>query len=111
MDIGSTVSTHLMYDTINHEHLDSLVDWALGKFPSSGLMLVERSDGRWFVEVDFGHEFDAIDGVSKPKVTPYVEPRFFDREVDAREFAFACIKQVYPALVDRDISEYFKDKG
>ena len=109
MGIGSAVNTHLMYDTIHHEHLDVLVFWATGDFPEAGLSLAECADGRWFVEVDHGVEFDELDGVSRPNIKPFVEPQFFSDEIGARDFAVSCIKLVYPELEDRDLSEYFSD--
>jgi len=46
MSNSEVVDTHKVYDTINHEHLDSLVSWATGEFPDAGLNLVECADGR-----------------------------------------------------------------
>jgi hypothetical protein len=109
MGIGSAANTHSMYKTIHHEHMDGLVYWARGEFPDAGLNLVECADGRWFVEVDHGTDFDGVDGVSKPNVAPFVQPRFFIAEIDAREFAYSCIKMVYPDLKDKDLSEYYSD--
>jgi len=74
--MGLRTNTHEIYNTINHEHLDSLVNWARGEFPSSGLVVVECANGKWFVEVEFGHEFDQFDRISKPEVVPFVEPAF-----------------------------------
>lgn len=109
MDTGTRANTHAMYGTVNHEHLDGLVFWASGEFPDAGLNLVECADGRWFVEVDHGSAFDRIAGVSKPNVVPFLEPAFFASEVVARDFAFACIKEVYPELADKNLSEYYSD--
>lgn len=110
MGIGTAANTHRMYDTVGHEHLDGLVNWAIGEFPDTGLLLIECRDGRWFVEVEYGDDYDAIAGVSKPNVAPYVEPQFFSSEDDARQFAFTCIKQVYPTLAGRDLAEYYDDE-
>lgn len=52
MGIGTAANTHRMYDTVGHEHLDGLVNWAIGEFPDTGLLLIECRDGRWFVEVE-----------------------------------------------------------
>lgn len=98
-----------MYDAVSHEHLDSLVYWATGEFPDASLCLVECADGRWFIEVDHGVAFDHIQGVSRPKVTPFIEPAFFSSGVYAREFAFTCIKGVYPIQSDKDLSDYFAE--
>lgn len=109
MSNSEAVDTHKLYDTINHEHLDSLVSWATGEFPDAGLNLVECADGRWFVEVDHGRAFDNIAGVSRPILAPYTAPAFFQSEAEAQEFALTCIKQVYPDLANKDLSEYFSD--
>lgn len=109
MGIGRAANTHVMYNTREHEHLDSLVFWATGEFPSAGLNLVGCADGRWFVEVDHGEDFNHIDGASRPNVTPYTEPTFYGDEEAARKFAYQCIKTTYPALSDRDLDEYYED--
>lgn len=110
MGIGSAANTHSMYQTINHEHLDCLVSWARGgDFPDAGLNLAECADGRWFVEVAHGIAFDHVEGIARPNVAPFTEPVFFGSESEARDFAFACIKAVYPELADKDLSEYYAD--
>ncbi len=38
-------------------------------------------------------------------VASYIEPDFFQSEGEAQAFAFACIKQVYPELASKDLSE------
>ncbi|EMH0369338.1 hypothetical protein RO273_000978 [Pseudomonas aeruginosa] len=101
------VNTHDLYKTISHEHLDGLVSWAIGEFPNAGLSLVECSDGQWFVEVDHGSAFDHLAGESRPTVAPYTEPVFFQSEAEAQGFAFTCIKQVYPELENKNLSEYY----
>lgn len=98
----AAVNTHELYGTVGHRHLDGLAHWATGEYPGSALSLIECSDGRWFVEVDFGGAFDRIDGVSRPAVEPWREPAFFASEHGAREFAVRCIKAVHPGLADRD---------
>lgn len=109
MGTGIAANTHRMYDTIGHEHLDSLVNWATGDFPNAGLSVVECADGRWFVEVDHGSAFDTLEGVSRPNVAPYAEPRFFGDEDAAKDFALECIKTIYPVLRDRDLREYWAE--
>lgn len=109
MESSTALNTHIMYDTVSHEHLDSLVSWATGEFPDAGLSLVECADGRWFLEVDHGDAFNSIAGISKPEIAPFVEPTFFKSEEEAQNFAFACIKQVYPELESKDLSEYYSD--
>ncbi len=96
-------NTHKAYNTVEHEHLDMLVDRASGNYPSSGLLVVGCADGRWFVEVDFGNDYNQIDGIAKPRLTPFVEPRFFLNEEAATDFAIECIKVVHPELRDKDL--------
>lgn len=112
MSASPTTNTHERYNTVYHQHLDTLVYWALkgDEFPDDGLMLVECADGRWFLEVEFGNLFDQIDGISKPALIPFVEPSFFASEDLALEFAYTCLKRAYPELEGRDLSEFFKDE-
>lgn len=109
MGIGAVANTHAMYQTIGHQHLDSLVYWATGEFPDAGLNLVECQDGRWFVEVDHGNRFNQIDGISRPNIAPYVEPQFFGSEQEARVFAIACIKQAHTEVGNKNLQEWFDD--
>jgi len=37
MEIVSAANSHAMYQTIDHQHLDSLVVWATRDFPDSGV--------------------------------------------------------------------------
>ncbi|MFM0265488.1 hypothetical protein [Paraburkholderia sediminicola] len=111
MGTGTAANTHLMYDTNAHEHLDGVIQWATKKgYPYSSLNLVGCRDGRWFVEVDFGSDFNAIEGISRPNIAPYVEPRFFGDDDAAREFAFAAVRQVHPELADVDLDAYYDDE-
>lgn len=68
------INTHIMFDTISHEHLDNLVNWATGECPDSALCLVECRNGRWFIEQDYGNTFDLFPEISRPKKVPYFEP-------------------------------------
>lgn len=111
MGSGKAANTHVMYQTVNHEHLDSLVYWAKNgdDFPESGVNLVECESGKWFVEVDHGTEFDNVTGISKHDISPFVEPTFFSNEDAARKFAYDCIKTVYPELKGKDFDEYYEE--
>lgn len=109
MGRGTAANTHTMFDTVSHNHLDCLVLWATGEFPGSGLNLVGCADGRWFVEVDFGDGFPQIAGISHPNIAPYCLPEFFPDELSAREFAFECIRQLYPAAAGKDLHAYYED--
>lgn len=109
MGNGATPNTQEMYQTIYHEHLDALVYWALGDFPDSGINLVESEDGRWFVKVDHGDDYDDIEGIARPNVSPFTEPFFYPTEEGAREFAYRCIRQVHPSLERVDLDAYYRD--
>lgn len=89
--------------------MDCVVGWARGEYPDSGLLLVECMVGRWFVEVEFGDDFNHLAGVSKPDMAPYVPPEFFDDELAARDFAFRCMKAIYPDIADKNLAECFED--
>ena len=102
------VDTHQMFKTINHEHLDSLIYFVIGDYPKSGLVLVECKDGRWFIEQEYGNEFDAISGISKPTSECYIEPNFYSNREEALTKATKLMKSLYPILTDEEISEYFR---
>lgn len=102
MSTRNIANTHKMFHTVGHEHLDTFVLQSTGRYPDSGLNLVECADGRWYVEVDFGAEFDNMEGISRPHSQPYTNPRFFDSRLEALDFAVSCIQQVCPDLKNRD---------
>ncbi|MGL1337428.1 hypothetical protein ACSTJQ_12665 [Vibrio parahaemolyticus] len=105
------VNTHQLYDTNYHDHLDSMVMWATGIYPDSGLMVVGTSDHRWFVEVDFGTDFDNCDGISRPHIAPYQEPTFFKSECEARNFAIEQIRVTDNTFEVLDLHGYFEKNG
>ncbi len=41
-----------------------------------------------------------------PNLVPIVDPRFFGEEIEARKFAFACLRAACPDLVGKDLSEH-----
>lgn len=102
------VNTHQMFKTINHEHLDSLIYFVIGDYPKSGLILVECKDGCWFIEQEYGNEFDAISGIWKPTSECYIEPNFYSNREEALTKAIKLMKSLYPILTDEKISEYFR---
>ncbi len=106
---GAAPNTHELYKTIYHEHLDSLVYWALGDFPDSGINLVECEDGRWFVKVDHGDDYDHIEGIARPNVSPSTEPFFCPTEEEARKFAYECIRRVHPSLDGVDLNANYSE--
>lgn len=107
----NAVNTHQIYDTNYHEHLDSMVMWATGIYPDSGLMVIGTADKRWFVEVDFGTDFDYCNGISRPHVAPYQEPQFFKSENEARDFAISQIRAIDNTFEVLDLHGYFEQNG
>lgn len=102
------INTHIKFNTTSHEHLDDLVSWATGEYPDSGLVLVECADGLWYIEQEYGHDFDSFLGISKPKSIPYLEPTFYRNRDEALVIALELIKQTYKNLNEKKISEYFR---
>ncbi|KZX80365.1 hypothetical protein A3715_37725, partial [Oleiphilus sp. HI0009] len=100
--------THQMFETVDHQHLDSLVYKHTDELPESALCLIECADGKFFVEVDFGNEFDSIDGISRPEVKPYQNPYMFSDEKRARAFAIECIKSVHEELAKVDFKSFIE---
>ncbi|MFT4060526.1 MAG: hypothetical protein QM652_13395 [Legionella sp.] len=105
----SNINSHRMYNTISHEHLDDLINWVIGEYPDSGLILVECEDGRWFIEQEYGHAYDSFSGISKPKLEPYLEPNFYTNRNKALAMAIELIKRVYKNIDETKISEYFNE--
>ncbi|EPR7484109.1 hypothetical protein MKR81_26730 (plasmid) [Vibrio campbellii] len=107
---------HRIFETVHHEHLDSLVIWARandypdGLCPDSGLLLISNRAANWFLAVDYGCDYDDIPGICKPHIEPLEEPRFFSDRDKALEFAFEAIKQVHPELKGVNFSKYEEDE-
>lgn len=80
-------------------------------YPDSGLVVVGTSDHRWFVEVDFGTDFDNCDGISRPHIAPYQEPTFFKSECEARNFAIEQIRVTDNTFEVLDLHGYFEKNG
>lgn len=107
MSTDLTMIAHQRFRTIYHEHLDSLVFWASGNIPDSGLNLVKCEDGRWFVKVDHGDDYDGIDGIFRPNLSEFTEPHFHDDELSARAFAYNCIRKFHVDLKAFDFDAYY----
>lgn len=86
------------------------MSWARGEYPDSGLILVECSDGRWFIEIDYGPDYDSFLGISKPKCTPYLEPIFYSSRKEALAIAIDLIKKVHKNINEERISGYFDEE-
>lgn len=104
---------HLMvfvpYKVQGHQHLDSLVYWASGEFPDSGINIVSLVDGRYFLSVDFGDDYHRFSNIFRHDLHPYQAPQFFDSKEAVQSYAIACIKKVHPDLAHRDLAVFFED--
>lgn len=101
------MNTHQKYQTIGHCHFDFTYrkndSW---EYPESGLLLIECGDGRWFIEQDFGDEYDRFAGVVKSSDDVLTEPTFYANVEDVARAAFALIKQVYPTTPDVRLTDF-----
>jgi hypothetical protein len=83
---------HEAFDTVGHEHISCY-------FPAEGydacdIMLVECSDGRWYVEDNWGGDAKGADGVWDPFVESGEMPRFFETREGAARHAVAVVASV-----------------
>ena len=67
--MGVAMNTHEKYSTVGHHHFDFSYRTAVGQYvyPDSGLMLVECSNGRWFIQQEFGDEYSQFPGIVKSR--------------------------------------------
>ncbi|MCT9374839.1 hypothetical protein KTJ07_17845 [Acinetobacter baumannii] len=88
-------NTHELFNTINHEHIGREL---------KEILVAECEDGRWFVENNWGDvDFEQIDGISNPHISPYINPKFFNNEDDVMAYAISIIRTVIPNFeLDRD---------
>ena len=105
------MNTHQKYHTISHHHFDFMYARENGEFdyPHSALMLVECADGRWFIEQEFGEEYDRFPGVVKSGKDLETAPTFYLDVDKVARAAFALIKQVYPGTPDERLAEFLED--
>ncbi|HAU0311427.1 TPA: hypothetical protein JBF89_13340 [Legionella pneumophila] len=101
-------NTHELFNTVSHEHLDDFILFVTGKYPDSCLGLVECKNGLWFIEQDFGNAFDSMTSISRPKIFPYNEPKFFKNRSDAFDYALNVLIQHYKITNQNKIDEYLK---
>jgi hypothetical protein len=74
-------------------------------YPSSALALVECSDGRWFIEQEFGDEYSQCDGVPKSRDDEVTEPNFYPNVAAAARAAVALIRQIYPTVSQKKMTD------
>ncbi len=104
------MTTHERFQTISHHHLDFNYrdpDGTLN-YPRSALMIVECSNGRWFVEQDFGTEYDRFPGILKSRRDLLTHPIFYADDEEAATAAFVLIKQAYPTTPDEFLLEFLR---
>jgi hypothetical protein len=75
-------------------------------YPMSGLAIVECSDGRWFIEQDFGTEYSQFPGVVKSGSDLETLPEFYPEPTAAANAAFALIQQVYPTVSRQKLDDF-----
>jgi hypothetical protein len=104
------METHHKYNTVFHWHFDFSYEKEDGtsEYPSSGLLLVECEDGRYYLEQEFGTEYAAFPGVVKSRYDLITEPTFYSSLEAAARAAFALIKQVYPSTPDARLTEWLE---
>ncbi|EBU2048078.1 hypothetical protein CTO56_18250 [Salmonella enterica] len=86
---------HTRYDTVNHHHLDYLLD--NGEYPDSALMVIECRDGRWFILQEFGEKYSRFPGVVRSREDDVTEPVFYHDLEAVAHAAFGYIGEVYPS--------------
>lgn len=104
------MNTHEKYKTVDHHHFDFSYRTTDDKFeyPESGLMLVGGTDGRWFIQQEFGDQYSQIPGIVKSGEDLDTEPTFYPNVDDAARAAFVFIKQVYPGTPDERLTEFLE---
>jgi hypothetical protein len=94
------MSTHVKYNTKDHIHLDFTFqsDADPHDYPSSALCLVECSDGRWFVEQEYGTEYSGFEGIPVSSEDVDTVPHFYSDMRSAAHAAFEHIQRIYPTV-------------
>ncbi|EDF2276385.1 hypothetical protein BZ763_23380 [Salmonella enterica subsp. enterica serovar Enteritidis] len=98
------MNTHEKYMTVEHHHFDFL-DME-NNYPESALMIVGCSDGRWFIQQEFGEEYSQFPGVVKSGSDLDTEPTFYNDVDSAAKAAFSYILQVYPSTPKNLLDEF-----
>lgn len=106
---GEQLIVFVPHEVLGHRHLDSLVYWASGEFPDSSINIVSLKDGRYFLSVDYGEDYERFSEIFRHDLYPYRAPTFFPTAEAVQAFAIACIKQVHPALGQSDLQAFFTD--
>ncbi|HBK1307273.1 TPA: hypothetical protein HJZ19_004361 [Escherichia coli] len=88
------MNTHEKYMTVDHHHFDFLDKDS--NYPESALMIVGCSDGRWFIQQEFGEEYSRFPGIVKSGSDLETEPTFYADADSAAKAAFSYIIQIYP---------------
>lgn len=101
------INTLQLFDTVHHEHLDTLSMKVDGEYPMDGLLLINCSYGKWFVEVEFGDAYNHVEGISRPSLSHnYQHPRFFDDRKQALQLAVETIRIRHPNLSDEIVAAW-----
>ena len=106
------MNTHRKYNTVGHIHFDFCyqVD-GRPEYPHSALALIECADGRWFLEQEFGEEYDAFAGVVKSSEDLETLPTFYPDVDTAARAAFALILKVYPSTPAVHLERFLNEES
>lgn len=85
LKVNGMWDTHTHYRTINHTHMSYINTDSL----LIDLCLVECQDGRWFIVDDTSEIED--DNIFDKCSDEFIEPKFFDNEEKATEYAIDTI--------------------
>lgn len=92
---------HAAFNTVCHHHVSSY-------FPADGhescdIMVVGCSDGRWYVEDNWGGDANGVEGVWNPFDSSDSGPVFFSSREDAIKYAVAVVASV-AGVPESDVS-------
>jgi hypothetical protein len=107
------MNLHQKYQTKNHHHLDWLISDRSGElvYPASALMLAEAGDGRWFIQQEFGDEYDRIPGIAKDAEDIDAELVFYAGVEECVWAAFDLMKKVHPHGISEDsVHDFLSDE-
>lgn len=81
-------NTHELFKTIDHQHIGNDL---------KEILIAQCDDGRWFIENNWGDDdFENFEGISNPHLSPYVNPKFFNNEDEALDYAIKIVRAVIP---------------
>jgi hypothetical protein len=73
-------------------------------------MVVECTNGKCFIEQEFGKEYSQFAGIVKSSKDRETEPTFYSSVDDAARAAFGFIKKVYPSTPKARLVQFLEDQ-